>query len=286
MRIAVIIPAAGVGKRFNQALTANQSSPADSGKSKIELEIARKPVFIHSIELFQTRVEVQETLLAVNPDGVDAFKFKYADRLGLHGVRIVPGGVTERWETVLRALEKVSDGITHVAVHDAARPLASPDLIGRVFKAAKAYPAVIPGQAVAGTLKRATLVENPASADPLDAIFADSEAGPAIKIHKVSQTVDRSQLFEIQTPQVFEIGLLKRAYRQITDGKLTGKGITDDAGLVEALGEPVHLVEGEPTNLKITLPSDLTLAELILRSRAPKDPFDKPRKKTFLDDDE
>ncbi len=283
MRIAVIIPAAGVGKRFNQALTSGMVS---SGPSKIELEIARKPVFLHSVELFQSRLEVQETLLAVNPDGVDAFKFKYADRLSLHGIRIVPGGVTERWETVLRALEKVSEGITHVAVHDAARPLASPELISRVFTAAKSYPAVIPGQPVAGTLKRATWVENPVSSDPLDAIFADPQAGPAIKIHKVTQTVDRSQLFEVQTPQVFEIGLLRRAYRQITDGKLTGKGITDDAGLVEALGEPVHLVEGEPTNLKITLPSDLALAELVLKSRAPKDPFEKPRKKTFLEDDE
>ncbi len=283
MRIAVIIPAAGVSRRFNQALTQGQS---DSGKSKIELELLRKPVFLHSVELFQSRLEVQETLLAVNPDGVEAFKFKYADRLDLHSVRIVPGGVAERWETVLRALEKVSDGITHVAVHDAARPLTSPELIDRVFNAAKAYPAVIPGQPVAGTLKRAELVASPKSADPLDAIFAPEPGVPAAKIHKVTETVDRTRLFEVQTPQVFEIGLLKRAYKQITDGKLTGKGITDDAGLVEALGELVHLVEGEPTNLKITLPSDVPLAEMVLKARKPKDPFGETRKKKLFDDDE
>ena len=124
-------------------------------------------------------------------------------------------------------------------------------MIDRVFEAAARFPAVIPACDVGATLKRAEVDDTAkAEADPLDAILgaADEDELP---IRKVTQTVDRRGLVAVQTPQVFEAGLLRRAYQQIIDGQISPDGITDDAQLIEALGEPVRIVEGETTNLKM-----------------------------------
>ncbi|MCX5659069.1 MAG: 2-C-methyl-D-erythritol 4-phosphate cytidylyltransferase [Planctomycetota bacterium] len=286
MKIAVILPAAGMGKRFGQASGAASAADllgAGAGVSKIELDLAGKPVFVRSIELFAGLAVVGQILLAVNPDAIDDFRFRWGDKAGFHGVTLVAGGRAERWETVLKALAAVDRSCTHVAVHDAARPLASSRLIDRVFDAAERYPAVIPGMPVNATLKK--VVDAEAGNDPLDAIFG--EAGKAnAKVRRVVATVDRSDLVEVQTPQVFEIGLLRRAYAQITEGKVTGKGITDDAGLVEALGEPIHVVEGEATNFKITRPDDLKLADAWVRATEQKTRAEIGRKRLFKDDDE
>jgi 2-C-methyl-D-erythritol 4-phosphate cytidylyltransferase len=155
------------------------------------------------------------------------------------GVQIVAGGKTERWETVRNALAVVPSDATHVAVHDAARPGASDELLGRVFEAAKVHSAVIPGLPVADTLKRVS--EQSIRAEEEDAIadmiLGESAEAATSKGRFVESAIDRTRVVAVQTPQVFEISLLRRAYAQADLS-----GATDDAGLVERLGERARMV--------------------------------------------
>ncbi len=301
MKIATIIPAAGVGKRF--AASPQQPDAVSPSKSKIELDLAGRPVFLRSVELFLNRPHVQQIILAVHPDTIDQFRLRWGDKLAFHSVQIVPGGRAERWETVMLALQAVDRACTHVAIHDAARPLASANLIDRVFAAAQQHPAVVPGIPVGSTLKQ---VEPPceppadhAHSDPLAAILGPDPATRA-QVQRVVRTIDRSNLVEAQTPQVFEVGLLRQAYEQLAAASTAAaakrdlsepspqdlRSVTDDASLVEALGEPVYVVEGETTNLKITRPQDLPLATAILEMRKAQSAAATARKHLFADEDD
>ena len=152
------------------------------------------------------------------------------------------------------ALAEVPEHATHVAVHDAARPVTPQDVIDRVFVAAGAHAGVIPAVPVADTLKRLGEEAEGGGGDPLAAILGTGEASPP---RRVTETIDRAELALVQTPQVFETGLLRRAYGQ------DDLSSTDDAGLVERIGEPVVAVEGDPLNIKITRPGDVELARII-----------------------
>lgn len=289
MKISVILPAAGIGRRF--AARSGHAHP-----SKTEHMLCDRPVFQWSLELFENRREVCQILLAVGPGQIDLFRRRWGDKLAFGGVSIVPGADgagAERWQTVLRALERVSPEATHVAVHDAVRPLATRKLIDRVFEAASHLPAVIPGVPVNATLKRvvadAEATARLAAADPATAILGADPSSTA-KASRVIGSVDRSDVIEVQTPQVFEVGLLRRAYERAGQeaashgGRLPG--VTDDAALVEALGVPVHAVEGEVTNLKITRPADAEMAEAILAARLPRQAAETARRKLLGDDED
>lgn len=285
IRIAVILPAAGQSRRF-------AAGPGSSEKSKLDVTLGHKPVVLRAIELFLRRKEVCQIILAVDPDGVDAVKFKYGDKLALMNVTIVPGGKTERWETVKNALAVVSEEATHVAVHDAARPVTSQEVIDRVFEAAAQFEAVIPASPVSATVRRidpAPAVEA-VEVDPLDAILG-SAGKPVLDVHRAVELISRENLVLIETPQVFEKSLLQRAYARIDAGEVETAEITDDGGLVEAMGESVFIVPGDPLNIKITRPEDIAFAEAILRTSDPEamiDPLSTKRKhKTWaeMDDD-
>ena len=220
------------------------------------------------MELFTKHPDVTVIIVAGphEPGAFAEFKERHGDKLGLLGVKICPGGKTHRYETVAAALKLVPESCTHVAIHDAARPCASEQLIERIFHAASedggGHKAVIPGVDVADTLKRVSEQEVEAKADPLAAILGDD--GPARKLGRmVEQTVDRTRLVAVQTPQVFEIGLLRRAYAQ------KDLASTDDAQLVERLGENVLVVPGEAGNIKITRYADIKLARAILQVKPP-----------------
>ena len=143
---------------------------------------------------------------------------------------IIEGGET-RFHSVKNGLAIINKGL--VAVHDAARPFVSKDLVKKIFEAAKQYLAVIPVTDVTDSLRLLT---------------EDSS----------SKIVDRSAYRLVQTPQIFEVELLKKAYN--TDFKVE---FTDDASVVEYAGQQIHLVEGERINIKITTPFDLDLAQVI-----------------------
>jgi len=148
--------------------------------------------------------------------------------------RIVPGGET-RWHSVKNALDSIGDiaGVDVIAVHDGVRPLASVALIGRVLDAARRDGAAIP-----------VVMLN----DSVRQLSGDD-----------SHALDRSSLRAVQTPQAFDARLLLEAYGQPFDPTFT-----DDASVVERYGHKVTLVEGESSNIKITRPMDLALAEILM----------------------
>ncbi len=245
MNLSVIIPAAGASMRY---------SAAGGLRPKVDEDLGGRPVLQRTVELFASVDCVKSIIVAGPADGFDEFVGRHGDKLGLLGVKVCRGGKTHRWETVKAALEHVPGDATHIAVHDAARPITPTDLIERVLAAAEKHAAVIPAIDVSDTIKRASAATESKEIDPFDAILG---GGGKASYRKVEGTVARDGLVLVQTPQVFEAGLLRRAYSQ------ADLSSTDDAGLVERLGEAVVIVEGDPRNVKITRPADLQAVRLL-----------------------
>lgn len=154
--------------------------------------------------------------------------------------KMVQGGFT-RFHSVKNALAQIPDGAL-VAVHDAVRPLVSTAKILQLFAAAENAPAVIPAAPCTDTLKSVSKRED--------------------GVYEVTGSIDRSAVWGVQTPQIFHSEILKKAYERGYDTLFT-----DDASVVSAAGVPVVCIEGERTNIKITTPEDLLLAEAILSLR-------------------
>ena len=262
MKLCVIIPAAGGSQRFGR-------------EDKLSHDLGGRPVLLRTVELFAKREEVVSIIVAGPPDDLEGFKTRFGAALGFHGASLVEGGRRDRWETVRNALAHVPEDATHVAVHDAARPNVTDDLLDRILAAARVLPAVVPALAMTSTIKR---IDPDAIIDAGEAgdALADSILGDAGRLsapaQPVLETVDRRTLRSAQTPQVFERQLLIRAY----DGE-QHEGVTDDAEAVERLGETVHVVEGDPGNIKITTKRDLQLLGALMRiqpkARPAGDPF-------------
>lgn len=178
--VAVIIPAAGAGKRFG----------GDVKKPFAKLD--NRPIFIRSIELFINRDDVCQTILAVSPDDYDVVKDKYAANLMFMGIKLVKGGA-ERYESIRLALEAVDPAAELVCVHDAVRPCVLDSWIDRVFAEAAKSGAAILAAPLTGTVKRV------------------AESG------FIDETVPRDNLFEAQTPQVFKKELLTKAYADLPE---------------------------------------------------------------------
>jgi 2-C-methyl-D-erythritol 4-phosphate cytidylyltransferase len=263
MRIAVIIPAAGSSRRYIEASKA--ATGGELERQKIDEDLGGRPLLHRTVELFNKLEEVHAIIVAgpADPARYEQFKARHADKLGILGVKLCQGGRDHRYETVANALKLIPADCTHIAVHDAARPATPADVIERVIDAAKSnHRAVIPAIDVADTLKRVSAeVLTSKEADPLAAILGASAPRPGAR--RVEQTIDRTRLVAVQTPQLFERELLLKAYAQ---KDLTS---TDDAQLIERLGEPVVVVEGDPTNIKVTRPRDLILVRAILGHRPP-----------------
>lgn len=227
MNVAAIICAAGRAKRFG------------GKKRKPFAEVGGRALFLRSIEVFSGCQDVKQVLLAILPEDEEWVQIKWGANLKFFNIQVCFGG-EHRHETVRKALEQVTGAIDLVAVHDAARCCVTASLVDRVLASAAKHGAAIPACPVVGTLKQA-------------------ENG------QILRTVDRTGLYEAQTPQVFWTDLLRRAYLNMQT--LDASQIRDDAQLVEALGEPVAIVESDPSNIKVTYTSDIPIAEAILRSR-------------------
>lgn len=230
MRVAAIIPAAGLGRRMQH------DTP------KTYLHLAGKPILIHTLEVFEKVPEVHEVVVVVHPEDLEFCQEEVIEAYPLKKVlRLVPGG-KERQDSVynaLRVLWKHAKELDIILVHDGVRPLVDPAQVGKVVAAARRHGGAVLGIPCQDTLKR---------------INARGE---------VQGTVDRRELWQIQTPQAFRAALLWRAYQEAME---RGFYATDEAALVEALGETVVVVPGSPLNLKITTPDDLKIAEAILAS--------------------
>jgi 2-C-methyl-D-erythritol 4-phosphate cytidylyltransferase len=248
MRIGVIIAAAGKSSRFGAG-------------DKLSQDLGGRPVLLRTVEAFTKRDEVVAIVVAGPPDDIEGFRARFGPALGFNGAKIVEGGRTERWESISRAIQALPDDITHIAVHDGARPCIGSDLLGRIFAAAEVAPAVVPGVPVRDTLKRVGDATVSAAADDAIADFILGDVGKASTSGRpVIETVSREGLMAVQTPQVFDAALLRRAY---ATAELAGT--TDDASVVERIGEPVLVVEGDSRNIKITTEADLQLVRALMR---------------------
>lgn len=250
MHIAVLIAAAGASTRYAEHL--------EVPRNKLDEDLGGRPVLQRTVELF-TKHDLVTSIIVAGPcadDAFAAFSLRHADKLALLGATLCRGGADARWQTVQAMLDQVPDDATHIAVHDAARPATPPELIDRLFDAAAQHDAVVPCVPIADTIKRASEpVEDDSADDPFAAILGDQ---PAATLRTVEATLDRTNLVAAQTPQVFERSLLEQAYAQ------SDPACTDDAGLVERLGEPVTLIEGDARNVKITTPTDLSIVRAVL----------------------
>ena len=234
--------------------------PAAGASSRFKHKHYRKPlaplanraVWLHSAERFLGRDDVKQLVLVINPQDREEFQRKFQANVTVLGIEVIDGGA-ERAESVEKALALVKPDMEFVCVHDAARPCLADPWIDRVFDAAAKSGAAIMAIPLAGTLKRVG------------------------KDKTIQQTVPRENLWEAQTPQVFRRQLLLDAY-----AKRDGLAATDDAQLVERLGQPVTVVQGSPINMKITTQEDLRLAEQALKA-LPKPKFG--GRHPFADDD-
>ncbi len=235
-KVAVIIVAAGKGERFN------------GKENKILAKLDNRPLFLRSVEQFVNRDDVCQTILVVSRADEEQVKEKYGANLGFLGVQRATGGAT-RADSVAAGLAAVREDADLVAIHDAARPCVSTEMIDRVFAEARKTGAAVLAAPLRGTIKRA------------------SGAGV------IDETVSREGLWEAQTPQVFKRSVILEAYERRAD---LGEEPTDDAQLVEFIGHPVALVESDFSNLKITVPADLNLANAVFKARPkpkPKGPL-------------
>lgn len=224
-RVGVILVAAGKSSRFGDVNCKKPFAP-----------LAGRPVWLHSAERFIERDDVKQVVVVVASEDRESFREKFGANLKLMGITVAEGGA-ERADSVRNGLAKLEASIDLVAIHDAARPCLAPEWIERVFSAGAKTGAAILATPVVATLKR---------------------VGPD---HVIRETVDRTGLWEAQTPQVFSRNLLDRAF-----AASAGRPPTDEAAVVEASGHPVMVVLGSPINLKITSREDLRLAEQALKA--------------------
>lgn len=225
--VAVIICAAGASSRFG------------GKRKKPFVDVAGRAVFLHSLELFSGHDDVKQILLAITPEDEELVSVKWGANLKFFSIKLCFGG-TERFDTVGKALGLVRNDIDLVAVHDAVRCCVTKQWIDACFAAAAKSGAAILACPVVATIKQA-------------------------RDNTIIRTVERAGLYEAQTPQVFEVSLLKKAYGNLKN--LDKNQISDDAQLVEALGYKVSIVETDSSNIKITRQSDIAIAEAILKTR-------------------
>lgn len=217
-------------------LAAGSSSRMD-GVDKIWADLGGVPLLAHSLRTASMLAGVTD-IVVVSSGARHADITALASKAGVE-VRCIEGGA-RRQDSVARGIEVAPDA-DYYLVHDGARPLARAPLFTRVLDAARLHSAVVPVVPVVDTVKR-----------------LDGHG-------RVLETVDRSALAAVQTPQGFAGELLRRAHREVT------ADATDDASMVEALGEPVVTVAGDSANLKVTTPRDLVIARALLAAASQAD---------------
>ncbi len=219
-RCSAVVPAAGIAARMG-------------GRGKIFKPISGMPLIGHTLRALEACAEIVEIILAVRREDLEVMA-ELVHTLGFDKVTHVIAGGETRPQSVMAALTHTS--AEYVAVHDGARPCATPMLISSVLRAAFQYGAAVPGLPVTDSMK--------------------SVEDGAVKI-----SVPRNMLYTVQTPQCFETILLRTALAYVLS---KGIDVTDDSAAVELLANPIRVVPGDPRNIKITVPDDLPLAAAIL----------------------
>ncbi|HXS95760.1 MAG TPA: 2-C-methyl-D-erythritol 4-phosphate cytidylyltransferase [Candidatus Limnocylindrales bacterium] len=241
MKVAVILPAAGLGTRMGRA-------PAEkTGTSRKQFMLLEgSPILLHTVRKFAASDRVSEILVAVRAEDIPWVEEMLGAEFARGRVRVVEGG-NSRQESVQNALAALGGGVDLVAVHDAVRPFIDIETIHKVFDEAAESGAAILAVPVVDTVKQV------------------SRGTGKVKIRA---TLPREKLVLAQTPQVFRHDLLARAFQTARDDGFIG---TDEASLVERLEAEVSVVLGSDRNIKITKPGDMDLAHVFLKEDLAKE---------------
>jgi len=223
--VSAIIVAAGKGVRMGP------------NTDKLFLEVAGRPVIVHTWQRFVEAAEIDEIVLVIREGLQKTFENLAAQYKLNKPFRLVAGGA-ERQDSVWNGLEAIKPGAEIVAIQDGARPCTSREIISATIAAAREMGAAVAAQPVTDTIK-------------------ETQDGMTI-----SRTLDRSRLWAAQTPQTFRVEVIRRALRLVREKKLQ---VTDDTAACELIGQPVRLVAGARPNPKVTVPADLPYIELLIK---------------------
>jgi 2-C-methyl-D-erythritol 4-phosphate cytidylyltransferase len=225
LKTVAIIVGGGQGKRIKGKLP------------KQFLSLRGKPILVHTVEKFERCKLIDEIILVVPEDYMSYCSQAIVDKFGYGKVKKIVCGGRERQDSVYQGLKACPKGTSTVAIHDAVRPLISPNIISQSIKLCLEKKAVVVAVPPKDTIKR-------------------GEEGLVVT------TLNRDKMWLIQTPQVFEYKLILDAHQK---AKKEGFWGTDDSILVERLGKEVAILEGEFENIKITTAEDLAIAETLLQ---------------------
>ena len=220
-------------KRCGAVIVAAGSASRMGGIDKVMAPLQGEPMVLRTIREFQNCDAISEIVVVTRPDLILPIMSLVQ---GLDKVKAVVAGGSSRQESVNLGLNALSDQVKLVAVHDGARPLITWQVIDRAVRAANSYGAATPAIPVKDTIK-------------------------TVQGGIVKETPDRKLLYAVQTPQVFDLDLLRGALKK---AQQDGAEVTDDCSAVERLGMSVKIVEGDERNLKITTPMDLKIAKMLL----------------------
>ena len=226
---------AGHGQSVGALVLAAGRSQRMQGIDKTFAPILGEPLILHTLSAFLDCPDIERVVLVLPESSVEKARALIEGRDGADKVSVCAGG-DRRQDSAAKGLAALGP-CDWVAVHDGARPCLAPDTLRTALAEARLHGSAVVAVPVTDTVKR-----------------ADPEGF-------ISATVPRDGLWAMQTPQVFPFAVLRRAYREVS------QDVTDDASMVERLGIKVRLVPGSPTNLKVTNPGDLKLAEMILKAR-------------------
>ncbi len=216
MKIGVVLAAAGSGRRMG------------ARSNKVLLPLDGKPVLSHSLACFGSMEEVSEIVVVTSSRDLEAVTHLLQREVSGKTAQVVLGGA-ERQDSVYLGLKALSADTDWAIIHDGARPFVTPELVRRGLEAVEDRLAVGIAVPVKDTIKK-------------------------VRDGFVTETPERSELWAMQTPQIFDYRLALKAHEEARQRGITA---TDDCGLLEVLGHPVHIVEGDYSNIKITTPEDL-----------------------------
>ncbi len=218
-------------------VAAGKSERMGAKVDKAFVSLGVKPVLAYSLEVFEECADIDSVIIVAKKDRVPAAR-GMAQMFGCSKVERVVAGGTKRQDSVQAGLAALGEDVRFVVIHDAARPCVTTELISGTLKVAKRYGAGLAAVKIADTIKRV-------------------ERGTT-----VNETVDRSKLWSVQTPQAFKLDLLREAYETVNKKGLT---VTDEGSAVELVSDKVHIVPSTWTNMKITTADDLPIAAAMLK---------------------
>lgn len=224
--VAAIIPCAGQGKRMGSKV------------SKPYIDIGGRPLVTYTLDVFQNHPYIDTIIMVVRKEELEYCRENIVNKHSFTKVKAVVTGGKERQDSISLGISLLDKETEWVVVHDGVRPLITKEILARALEKAWKKGSAVVGVPVKDTIKKVN--------DDLS----------------VSETPERKTLWQVQTPQIFRKDTLLRAYEQAS---LNNWQVTDDASLVEKLGEKVYMVEGEYTNIKVTTPEDIFFVKEMIR---------------------